>query len=357
VEFGGYGAKAWRRSSLGLDYRGDYRDSNRPIFNGTNQALSLDYTFQPTNRLLLFARQTGGMTNRAFGGFAAPSFSSQGNFGVPLNEVYDTKTYFSQTSAGVAYRKSARTTLTFLGEGFVVKRSSRALIGMQGYRANGDYDYRLSRVDSIGVYYNYIRFEFPRIYGGSDIHGAGARYRRRLNRNWEVEFVAGLYNSVTTGTQQVQLSPEVAAILGRGTGVEAFRRSEVQPQLELTTNYSLERSRMTLGYRTGIGPGNGIYITSRQEGVNAGYSYTGIKRLSLGLSAGYTRTHSLGLQLGDFTTIQGGGGINYALARHVNLSAQFDRRKFSSPTFQGRNGSSIAVGLSFSPSRIPLSIW
>lgn len=358
VELGGYGAKTWRRSSLGLDYRGDYRHyTRRKNFNGTNQALSLDYNFQPTRRLTLFARQTGGVSNRAFGGFSAPAFSSQENFGVPLNEVFDARTYFSQTSAGFAYRKSARTTLTALGEGFVVKRASRALIGMQGYRATGDYDYRLSRADSVGVIYNYIRFEFPRIYGGSDIHGLSARYHRRLNRNWDVSLLAGMYNVETVGTQRVELSPEVAAVLGRTSGVEAFRRVERQPQIDLTTTYTLQRSSLRMQYRTGIGPGNGIYVTSRQEGVDAGYSYTGIRRLSLGLSAGYTRFHSLALRLGDFKTIQGGGGINYKIADYWNLSAQFDRRKFDSPTIKGRSGYTLAIGLSFSPARIPLSIW
>ena len=127
--------------------------------------------------------------------------------------------------------------------------------------------------------------------------------------------------------------------------------------MELTAGYALERSRITMRYHTGIGPGNGVYITSRQESVNAGYSYAGTKRLSLGLSVGYSRYHSLGIQLRNFETLQGGGGVDYKIARYWNLSAQFDRRRFNAPAVNGRTGSSIAVGLSFSPSQIPLSIW
>jgi hypothetical protein len=358
AELGAYGSKSWRRSSLGLDYRGDYRkNTNFKTYNGTNQALSLDYNFEPTNRLTTFARIAGGMTNRAFGGFSAPASITQDNFGVPLNDVYDAKTYFNQTSAGVSYRKSARATVTLIGEGFIVKRTSRALISMQGYLAEANYDYRLTRVDTVGAFYNYIRFEYPRIYGGSDIHGFGGTYSRRISRNWSVDALGGLYHVETTGTQLVELSPEIAAILGRPSGVAAFRRVSVQPQVELTGRYQLERSSLRAGYRTGIGPGNGVYVTSRQEALNAGYTYAGTRKLSYGLSFAYSRYHSLGLQLGDFSTVQGGGGVDYKIARHWNLNAQYDHRKFNSPTLRGRTGNSIAVGLSFSPSQIPLSIW
>lgn len=358
AEVGAYGAKSWRRSSAGLDYRGDYRKfSGNSTFDGFNQAISLDLNFQPTRRMAFFLRETGGVSNRAFGGFAAPSFANQQNFGVPLNEVFDTKTYFSQTSGGLSYRTSARSTYSVMGEGFIVKRANRALIGLQGYRTGADYDYRLSRADSLGITYNYIHFEFPRIYGGSDVHSVTGRYAKRINRNWDFTLIGGFFNVSTTGTQRVTLSPEIAAILGRSQGVEAFKRVDRQPQIEATANYTLERSRLTMGYQSGIGPGNGVYITSRQDAIRAGYSYSGLRRLSLGASVGYTRFKSLGLELGDFTTIQGGGGVNYKIAEYWNLTAQADRRKFDSPAVTGRSGSSITIGISYSPSRFPLSIW
>jgi hypothetical protein len=358
AELGAYGAKSWRRTSVGLDYRGDYRKYFPSMgYDGTNQALSLDMNYQPTRRTAYFLRETGGISNRAFGGFAAPAFSDQENFGVPLNEVYDSRIYFTQTSGGVSYRKSARTTLSVMGEGFVVKRTSRALIGLQGYRAGGDYQYQISRADTVGISYDYIHFEFPRIYGASGAHSVTGRYSRRVNRNWDFKLIVGFFDVETTGTQRVELSPEIAAILGRSQGVEAFKRSVREPQFDLTANYTLEHSHFTVGYQSGIGPGNGIYITSRQDGVRAGYSYSGLKRLSMGASVGYTRFQSLGLQLGDYKTIQGGGGINYKLAEYLNLSVQADRRKFDSPAIKGRSGTSITVGLSFSPARLPLPIW
>ena len=358
LEFGAYGAKAWKRTSVGLDYRGDYRKySQARRFDGTNQSLSLDFIFRPARRFTYFSRLTAGTTNRAFGGFAAPTFSDQQNFGVPLNEVYDSRANFVQLGGGVAYQSSARSTYMAMGEGYVIKRNSNSLIGIQGYRAMAGYSYRLTRSDTIGAAYSYIRFEFPRIYGSTEAHSVTATYQRRLNQNWRLNLVGGLYRALTVGTQEVQLSPEIAAILGRNTGVEAFRRTDIAPQIEVTMTYLLERSRFNASVQTGITPGNGVYITSRQDAARVGYSYSGIRRVALGASAGYVRYNSLALRLGSYQSIQGGGGINYQLMAHLNLSAQIDRRQFRSPAVVGRNGTSLTVGLSYSPARFPLSIW
>jgi hypothetical protein len=358
AEFGAYGAKNWRRSSIGLDYRGDYRKySKNSGFDGSNQGLSLDYTFQPSRRTTLFARQTGGTSNRAFGGFAAPAFAAQSTYGVPLNEVYDTRTYFAQTSGGVSYRRSARSTYTATGDVFFVKRVDPGLIGTQGSRIGGIYDYRLSRSDTIGINYEFIRFEFPRIYGDTAAHMLGLKYDKRINRNLTLTLTGGAFRVETTGTQTVQLSPEIAAILGRPTTIAAFHRIVTSPLLQLAATYTLERSILNASYETGITPGNGVYITSRLNSVRAGYSYSGIRRLSIGVSAGYSTYTSLGLEMGDFSNLQGGGGLNYRLTEYLNLSCQADIRKFTSAEVKGRNGSSISIGLSFSPSRFPLAIW
>ncbi|HYI94472.1 MAG TPA: hypothetical protein VEX68_13065 [Bryobacteraceae bacterium] len=357
-EFGAYGAKSWKKTSMGLDYRGDYRKySQANRFSGVNQALALDFTYRPARRLTYFNRLTAGTTNRAFGAFSAPAFSDQDNFGVPLNEVYDSRANFAQVSGGVVYQASARSIYMAMGEGYVIKRKNNSLIGIQGYRAVGSYSYRLTRSDTVGVTYDYIVYNFPRAYGNAVAHSAIGTYQRRLNRNWQLELNAGLYGLTAVGTEEVQLSPEIAAILGRRTGFEAFSRTSIVPQFEFNASYLLERSRFMASVRSGITPGNGIYMTSRQDSMRFGYSYSGIRRLSLGASAGYTQFRSLALRVGDYESIQVGGGMNYQLMEHLNFSAQIDRRKFESPAVVGRNGTSLAVGLSYSPSRFPLSIW
>jgi hypothetical protein len=109
IEGGVYGGKDWKRHSLGLDYRADYRYQPAiPAFNGTNQAMSVLTQHRISRRLMLITQHMGGTTNRAFGGFAGPTFGGIDRIGVPLNELFDVRIYYAQSAAGFSYQKSAR---------------------------------------------------------------------------------------------------------------------------------------------------------------------------------------------------------------------------------------------------------
>jgi hypothetical protein len=359
AEIGAYGTHSWRKTTLGLDYRGDYRYATlRRNYNGTNQALSLDILHTATRRTAIFFRETGGSTNRAFGGFLAPSIVDPLSLNLANDEVFDTRTYFSQTSGGVSYRASARMTYTLAGDGFFTKRPDPRLVGVSGYRASGDADYRLTSRTAVGGRYHYMVFQFPRIFGDAEMQGAELKLIRRVTRNLELNFRAGAAYVKSSGTQQVQLSPEVAALLGRRTGVEAFTRSDWIPLISATAAYTLERSRFTAAYATGVSPGNGVYLTSARTTTSLGYSFTGIRKLSMGVSGRHSVLSSKSINLSNLSMLSGGGGLNYALTRYIDLSTQFDYRTFRSGGIRaGREGFYFAAGLSVSPARIPLSMW
>lgn len=366
MEAGVYGGHAWRRTMAGVDYRGDYRRyftgtvsgvSSLQRLNGTNQALSADIQSQVTSRITVFGAQTAGTTNRAFGGFAGPSLPNNGNFAVPTDELFDTRVYYSQTSGGMVYRRTARTAFLASGDVFFVKRPVRSLVGTQGGRAAGGWQYQPSRRTTLYGGYQYLNFRYPRAFGGMDAHGFGGRIVRNLTRSLEVQGAAALFRVEVFGTQRVTLSPEVAAILGRSSGVEAFNRRSWARQLELTGTYRLERSSFSAGVASAVTPGNGVYLASTRDSAHVGYSYSGIRRLSIGASASYSRMSSLGLDLSGSEFIRAGLGANYNLGGGLNASMQFDRRSFNSPGLRGRDGYALLLGLTYSPARLPLPIW
>lgn len=358
VEAGVYGGHDWRRSSLGLDYRGDYRrHSQEGPFNGFNQAIALEYIIRTSRRTQLSFRETGGTVNRAFGGFAAPAFADQNRIGVPLNEVFDVRTYFSQTSAFFAWQKSARVTLGGGADGFFIKRDARSLVNSQGYRAVGVASYRINRRDTIGIQYEYMHFDFKRAFADSTANSVLLRFDRRVSQNLLLAAALGAYRVRTSGTEVIELSPEVAAILGRDTGIAAFRRSVIQPSFDASVNYLQDRGRFYLSGSKTVGSGNGVYLTTGRTTINGGYSYTGVRRLSVGLSTGWTKTDSLGLDLGPLDSYQVGGGFSYFLGERMSLTGQIDYRTFNSSSTVGRNGMSASIGLSWSSSSLPLSIW
>jgi hypothetical protein len=358
AEAGVYGSHSWRRSSFGVDYRGDYRYTDKyKRFNGFNQALSLDYQHQFSARTSVFFQQIGGISNRAFGSFAAPAFGDLGRYGVPLNEVYDVRTYYLQSSATLAHRLSARTTIGAQGSGFFIKRSDTNLINSQGYTASGFLSYRLSQRTEIGGVYQFAKFEYPRVYTGADTHTLGFQLRRQLTRNWSIDGLFGVVRIAAFGTETVELSPEVAYILGTSQGVQAFERTVYRPTVQLTGSYTQDRGRFYGSYSSMIGGGNGVYMTSYMHTFNGGYSYSGIRRVSLGASAGYSRTESVTIALDNLEHYQAGVGGSYRLAEYVNLSGQLDYRIFNSPGLTGREGLALAIGLSYTPSRFPIPIW
>lgn len=359
AEIGLFGGHAWRRSTLGVDYRGDWRKTNARVntYNGSNQALAVEFDHRLNRRLMLTVAEVAGTTNRAFGGFTAPAFVEVGQPGIPLNEIFDSRIYYLQNVASVTYTQTARLSYAGSGIAFFVRRENLRLVSINGTGGGGQVSYRLNRNETISATYNYLNVDFPRVYGQSQLHIFGGRYRRQLTRNWVIRADLGYFNARTIGTQAVVLSPEVAAILGRSTGVEAFRRSDWKPRVEVAANYTLERSNFYVAVNQGVTPGNGVYLTSTQRSVRAGYSYTGIRRLSLGLSAGYSQMESLAQTVGSFDSFQGGGGLNYRLGRFFDLSAQADYRTFTTSGVQGREGAAVAVGLAFRPGRFPLSIW
>jgi hypothetical protein len=357
AEFGLYGARAWKRSVLGVDYRGDVRKYGRSSYDASDHVLSLGYTMQPNRRWNFGFFETAGTSTRAFGGFTAPTFYNPNLIGVPTSDLFDNRVYYIQTSGQVHYQKSLRTIFGASADGFAVHRQSRSLVGLTGYRVTGRVERALSQRTQIGAIYQFMHFEFPRAFGASDIHGVAAQLRRQFTRTFLFTVSAGVHRLETLGARQVTLSPEVAAILGRPTPVAAIYRINYWPQYGVTLEHRRLNHGATLNYQRGVSPGNGAYLTSGQETINAGYSYTGVRKWAFGLNAGTSRFNSLYQTAGRFSQYQGGGGASYNLRTNLSVSMQADARKFSTDALAGRSGLSVRITLAYSPGDLPLSLW
>lgn len=355
---GAYGTHVWRHSSLGVDYRGGYQYTNtRRVPRGLNHALSLGYQLQATQRTSMSFTQSAGMSNRAYGFYNTGTTFGNELIGVPQDEIFDSRIYFSQTSAAVAYQYSARTALAVNGSFFLVRRTAGVLAGLNGYRASARAVHRLSARDSISGGYEFLHFHFPGLFGASDIHGIQAEYQKVLSPTLTLTFMGGVYRSESLGRQRVVLDPEVAEILGQRTALEAAYNVNYMPQGSVELSYLRQFSRVSVNYRRGITPGNGLYLTSQQESINVGYSYSGIRKVSLGADLGYFRFTSLFRDVGRYNSVRGSVGMSYLLGRTVNLTTNVFARRFYLPTQPFRSSYGISFGLAISPVPVPLAIW
>jgi hypothetical protein len=108
-----------------------------------------------------------------------------------------------------------------------------------------------------------------------------------------------------------------------------------------------------------ITPGNGLFLTSKTYDALAGYTYTGIRRWSFSLSAGYNRSESIGNIMGEYAGTTAGLQTSRQISHVVHAVAGITANKYQSSSFTGYNRLfwDARVGLSFSPRDIPLRFW
>jgi len=357
---GAYGYQPTRRSITALEYRGHYRHySGRRYYNGTDHFLALSHARQLSRRVEFSLAQGAGTYGTAFGGFG---FALAGNpvatVADPGDEIFDGRTHALISTAGLNFQKSARLLFSMSGTGFLVRRRSRALVGVNGYGAAGSWAYALSRRNTVGAGYHYGMYTFERAFGRSDIHSTYLFYGRQLSRIWLFRLGAGVYRAETQRLVTVRLDPVVAAIIGYGRAIEAFHGISYSTGGQATLMGRFRRSVLALSYRRGVHPGNGFYLTSRGDFATAYYSFTGTRRWSFGLNASYGTYSSLSQSLNKMEFYGAGAGANYRLTEMLHFTSRVDfRHSEVRNSSYDRERYRVTVGFTFSPGDIPLSLW
>lgn len=277
---------------------------------------------------------------------------------VPANDIFHGRTYYASTMGDLTFLKSQRLSFNIGGSGMLVRRRSRALIGVTGWTARGDVQYRLSRTAVIGVDYGFRHYEFTSAFGASDVHLLATNLAFRLGRDWDLAMRIGAARVETLGLQRVAVDPIIAAIIGRTTGIEVLYRTNYVPSVDASLTRSFRKSSLSFGYRAGVSPGNGIYLTSRSEDATASYSHTAFRRWNVGVSGGYSSFSSLSQTIGKYRNYTGGGGVSCQLNSWAHLVGRYDLRRYEIGKALFKRFSQFAsVGIAFSPGDLPLSLW
>lgn len=358
---GAYGFHTWRHSTLGLDYRGNYRHySQKTYYDGSDHYLTLDYTTQLKRRLTLSIKPVAGVTSRSFGAYGtlqamAPDPNSNG---IPLADLFDNRTYFLQQSATLVYQKSARLSFSAGGQGFLVRRQSSALADLNGAMAVGDIAYRLNRNQTISAAYNYLHYSFPGSYGSSDGQMVTATFSTRIGRYWQLGLTGGGIRLETKGVRRVAVDPAIAAIVGQTQTTEAFHKINWIPSSNASLTRLFRKSRIGFSYGQGVNPGNGLYLTSRTQQVGVSAGYTALRHWDFSGGVSYMKLSGLGFNTGSFKNTGGTARAAYQLSNLVHLNAQVDSRRASLTTngFQ-RDAVRLTFGVMLTPGDVPVSLW
>jgi hypothetical protein len=359
AQFGVYGYHRWRRSLLGLDYRGNIRHyAHSSYYDGSDHALALNFSHQPSRRVAFTLREAAGTYSRTYGMYRGYAYFDPAFANVPTNEMFDGRTYYASTMGDLTFMKSPRLSFNFGGSGLIVRRRSEAFVDVTGWTSRGDVQYRLSRTASVGADYGFTHYEFTNAFGASDMHSLAVNLAFRLGRSWDLGLRAGAFRVESLGLQQVAVDPIIAAIIGRTTGVEALYRLNYVPIIQASLSRVFRRSSLSFNYDSLVTPGNGMYLTSRSQDGTVSYSYTAFRRWNLGVSAGYSNYSSVWQTIAKYQNVYGGGGVSCQVKTWMHIVARYDARLYEATGVLSRRVMhSGSFGVAFSPGELPLSLW
>jgi hypothetical protein len=275
--------------------------------------------------------------------------------------LFDNRTRYLQSRVDLTWRPTPRLTFGAGGDGFVVRRESLLLAGLNGYSARASVAYRLTARQTISATYSNTYFDFQRTFGNSRLETIALGYSIALTREWDLAALAGGVRVDTLGLTQVALDPAAAALLGQNFALVTFSNTLYLPVAEIRVTRRFKHASLTLDYSSGVTPGNGLYLTSRQNSGQIVYSYIASRSLEARWNAGYNQLSELGEAagegLGKFANVQGGIQVLYKLTGDTYLDVRYDYRyyntRYSTQFTTGdailkMDSSRVGVGIAFS---------
>jgi hypothetical protein len=167
-----------------------------------------------------------------------------------------------------------------------------------------------------------------------------------------------VFHSEVSGLQTVALNPVIAALLGQTSTIQAFYREDIYPSGDISLTRRFKTANLNFFYDQSVVPGNGVYLTSKSENGGASYSYTGIRKVNISVTGGYNRLNSLGQGIQPYSSGTGGAGMTYTLPWSLHFVARYDYhyQQIEDLTYK-HTGYRVSAGLTFSPGKVPLSLW
>jgi hypothetical protein len=356
-----YGTHSWRTAQLGVDYRGIFREyANDPQYSAIDQFLTLGYSWQESRHLQWQARLLGGILDDALGAIGGQPISTSPVDVVvaPQSLLFDSRSYYLQGGLDMTYQTSARTSFTAGGQGFEVWRQSAYLVGMEGYSAHGTIEHKLNRTTSVGLTYQRQHYDYPKVFGRADMDVGEVFVGTNLGRLWAFKISAGVFHAEVSGLQSVALNPVIAALLGQATTVQAFYRDDIYPSGSASLTRRFKTASLNFYYSEMVLPGNGVYFTSRGQTGGASYSYTATRKVNLSASGGYYSLSTIGQGIQPYKTYTAGAGFTYTLPWSLHLVARYDYRDEAIEALTYKHtGYRTSLGVTFSPGKVPLSLW
>ena len=362
IGFGVSGFHSWKHTRLGLNYSGSFSHYTKSFYDGvSSQNLEISLSHQLTRHAVLSINGSAVLygSNRA-----SPTLPQTIEFDpsttyTPTNDFFDNRTFSLSAQPSLAIQRSRRLSFVLGGDGFLTRRRSSALYGVEGVGAHGDIEYRTSSRSTVGAMYSFIHYSFTGIKGTTNSHTAGATYSVILSRSTQFSAVAGVARYENTFVEIVPIDPAIAAIIGISSAQRVSYQAHIIPNLSARLSKTVPRGTIFLDAMHGINPGNGLFLTSTTTNIGGGYNYTGLRLWSLSAGGSYNTSTSQGNVIGQYGSYTASVNVSRQVARMTHGVLGFYARKYDSRTFTNYNkwAYGVNLGLSFTPGDIPVRLW
>jgi len=359
VNAGAYGVHHWKHAQLGLDYGGNYQKHvNADSYNGSDQHLTLGLTMQPSRRWSLDLRESAGTVSLATSELINTPSNDSSSVITPSTLLFDSRNTFAQSSASATYFESARTSFTFGGSAFLQDQKASGLSDSWGYNLTGSGQRRMTKVSTLGISYTHSHYEFTGYHSKSDSNTYHGTFATALGQFWTFSLEAGVTVSEVNSQVTFALPPQLAALFGVPTLTETSYIRTTYPSGSASLQRKFRRANLAFNYSRGLNSGNGVSTTSRQETANMSFSYTGIRKMNIGVSGGHYTLVSIGQNTGSYANYAGSAGFTYTLGRGISLTARYDvNQQQIDLGNSSRTNTRATLGLMFSPGSVPLALW
>ena len=237
--------------------------------------------------------------------------------------MFDARTTFLESSAYATYLKSARTSFTFGGSGYLQDQKALGLSNSGQYSFSGSVQHRISKATTLGASYSYSHFEFPRFHNSSDSNTYQGTFATGIGRFWTFSLAAGVTITEVNSQASIALDPVLAALFGQPTvTINNYTRS-MFPSGSASLVRKFSRASVGFNYSRGVNSGNGVSTTGRLDSGGVTISYTGVRRVYVGLNGGYYSLVSIGQNTGKYASYMASAGFTYSLGRGISLSARY----------------------------------
>ena len=373
------GVKQFRRTSLGIMYRGMGRYSGSSSSFSTSHFLSLSVIHQATPRLSLSGYQLAGTAEGGvgfgalFGGLGSftgfntfqltpglggssplvPALGNPEDNGLVDNEVLDTRTYFASSSGSATYRLSERWSVTGGGAGFFVRRQQNQF-GVNGFMLRGGANYAINSRAGISIIYTFSRFDYVKAYNNTQLNTLGGSFSYTLSPRTSFDASGGVVRWHSDFVGIVPLDPLLAALLGQPFGLAIQKLDRLSYFASGSLGHQFQYGSLNVYYRRGAVPGNGLLLGSEREVAGASYGYSDLDRWTFGATGGYASARGVVQRSYTTTSYSIRGNIGYRFYRGFSLRVGGGLRVLQLPTQPNLNQALAYVGIAWSPGEIPI---